>query len=64
MKVGKKRIKSPALRQALFDENQAKQSARLDSMKIDYSICTQDPEQQVEVDEFNRKNKGSKMRYE
>ncbi len=64
MKLIKKRFKSPALRKAIYDENQAKQSARLDEMSINYSICTKDPEQQIDVKEFNRKNKESKMRYE
>lgn len=64
MKVAKKRFKSSALIKAIYDENQAKQSARLDDMKIEFSVCTQDPEQQVDIDEFNRKNKGSKIRYE
>ena len=64
MKSSKKRFKSPALRKAIYDENQAKQSARLDTMNIEYSICTNDPEQQISVGEFNHKNKAGKIRYE
>ena len=64
MKDSKKRFKSSVLKKAIYDENQAKQSARLDKMTVEYSICTDDPDRAVDVDFYNKKAKDNKIRYE
>lgn len=53
----KKRFKSRVLAEAIYNPNQPSRSGRLDSVSYVESVCTADPEKQIGLDEFKRKNK-------